>query len=208
MSESNLQRSRRHLRQFIQFGVVGGSGILVNLAVTIVLKWLVPSYQQRVFPIPGTPFGVYWYHVIAVAAFVVANTWNYQLNRSWTFKSTAHHTPWLKGLASFMSVGLVALVVGLGIQTLLLKVDSPLYLGKISWLDDANGFRTKLYWATLVQIAVTMPINFVVNKLWTFRSARFRKSVDTGADPSEPGTTTTQEPTTRPSASAGAAPRE
>ncbi|MGA4669848.1 GtrA family protein [Propionibacteriaceae bacterium Y1923] len=177
MNESNVARSRRHLRQFIQFGMVGGSGILVNLAVTIVLKWLVPHYQDRVFPIPATPFGVYWYHVIAVAAFLVANTWNYQLNRSWTFRSTAHHAPWWKGLASFMSIGLVALVVGLGIQTLLLKVDSPLYLGQIDWMDDSNGLRTKLYWATLIQIAVTMPINFVVNKLWTFRSARFRRGL-------------------------------
>ncbi|MBO1031765.1 GtrA family protein [Tessaracoccus sp. SD287] len=185
MSETNFQRSGRHLRQFIKFGVVGGSGIVVNLAVTVVLKWLVPHYQERVFAIPATPFGVYWYHVIAVAAFVVANTWNYQLNRSWTFRATATHTPWWSGLGSFMSIGLVALAVGLGIQTLLLKTDSPLYLGRIDWLDDSNGLRTKLYWATLIQIGVTMPINFVVNKLWTFRSARFRRAVTVAGSDAE-----------------------
>nr|WP_255521340.1 GtrA family protein [Tessaracoccus sp. SD287] len=173
------------MRQFIKFGVVGGSGIVVNLAVTVVLKWLVPHYQERVFAIPATPFGVYWYHVIAVAAFVVANTWNYQLNRSWTFRATATHTPWWSGLGSFMSIGLVALAVGLGIQTLLLKTDSPLYLGRIDWLDDSNGLRTKLYWATLIQIGVTMPINFVVNKLWTFRSARFRRAVTVAGSDAE-----------------------
>lgn len=169
--ESRAQRGRRNLRQFFLFGLVGGSGIIVNLAVTIVLKWLVPHYQDVALDLPLTRFNLRWYHVIAVAAFVVANTWNYQLNRKFTFK-VGGRPGWWRGLATFMGIGAAALVVGLVIQTLLLKEDSALYLGRIAWLDDSNGLRTKLYWATLIQIALTMPINFVVNKLWTFRAVR------------------------------------
>lgn len=170
-TESRAQRGRRNLRQFLTFGLVGGSGIVVNLAVTIVLKWLVPHYQQVALDLPFTRFNLRWYHVIVIVAFVVANTWNYQLNRHFTFKARGR-TGWWRGLVNFMGIGGAALLVGLVIQTLLLKENSTFYLGRIEWLDDSNGLRTKLYWATLIQIALTMPINFLMNKLWTFRAVR------------------------------------
>lgn len=41
-----------------------------------------------------------------------------------------------------------------------------------SVFDNSTGLRTKFYWAPLIQIAVTVPISFVLNKLWTFSSVR------------------------------------
>ncbi|MGI3781073.1 MAG: hypothetical protein ACRYG2_09870, partial [Janthinobacterium lividum] len=34
------------------------------------------------------------------------------------------------------------------------------------------GLRTKFYWAQLIVIAVTVPVSFVLNKLWTFSAVR------------------------------------
>lgn len=168
-----MQRGRRHLRQFLTFGMVGGSGIVVNLVVTILLNKVVPHYEDVVVRIVGTPFNVRWYHLMQVAAFVVANTWNYELNRRITFKARGRgRRSWVRGLASFMGIGVVALLVGLAIQTVLLNRTSPFWLGHIGWMDDSSGFRRRLYWATLIQIALTMPINFIVNKLVTFRAVR------------------------------------
>lgn len=156
--------------------MVGGSGILVNLLVTVLLNKIVPHYQGVAIDLPFTSFNIRWYHIIAVAAFMVANTWNYELNRRWTFKARGRGVAhWWLGLLNFMGIGLAALVVGLIMQTAMLKPESAFYLGHIHWLDDSNGFRTKLYWASLIQIAFTMPINFIVNKLWTFRAVRRHK---------------------------------
>jgi len=38
--------------------------------------------------------------------------------------------------------------------------------------DNSTGFRTRLYWAQLIVIAVTTPVSFVLNKLWTFAAVR------------------------------------
>ncbi|HIW29743.1 MAG TPA: GtrA family protein [Candidatus Luteococcus avicola] len=177
--ETRRARGQRHLRQFLTFGMVGGSGVIVNLAVTVVGKWIVPHYEQVAWPLPGTRYNVRWYHLIASCAFLIANTWNYELNRRVTFKDRGRgRASWWRGLANFMGIGAAAFLVGLVIQTWLLNRNSPIWLGQISWLDDANGFRTKLYWASMIQIVLTMPINFIVNKLWTFRAVRHHQPGD------------------------------
>ena len=48
---------------------------------------------------------------------------------------------------------------------------SPLHL-PTDILDDSTGLRTKVYWASAISIIVAMPINFILNKLWTFRAVR------------------------------------
>ena len=45
--------------------------------------------------LPLTDFNVRWYHVYSTIAFLVANLWNFQLNRWWTFRS-AKHSGWLR----------------------------------------------------------------------------------------------------------------
>ncbi|WP_425309573.1 GtrA family protein [Ammonicoccus fulvus] len=170
-------RHRHNWIQLIRFGLVGGSGVLVNLLVTVIGNKLFPHYQGVAIDLPFTDFNIRWYHVITTVAFLVANTWNFQLNRSWTFKSSKHAN-WFKEFFPFLATGLVAYAFGQIIITLLLKHGSPLELKHwFPFLDDSTGLRTALYWANLVQIIITMPINFVVNKLWTFRAVRDKRKV-------------------------------
>lgn len=165
-------RHRHNWLQFLKFGVVGGSGVLVNLLVTVIANRLFPHYQGVAIDLPFTEFNIRWYHVITSLAFLVANVWNFQLNRSWTFKS-GKHAGWFTEFFPFLATGLVAYAVGQTLITLMLKQGSPLELQQwVPALDDSTGFRTALYWANLIQIVITMPINFVVNKLWTFRAVR------------------------------------
>lgn len=172
--ETTGRRNRRNLGQFLMFGMVGGSGIVVNLAVTVVGKRILPHYKAVALDLPLTVFNIRWYHLIGTAAFLVANTWNYELNRRVTFKARGRGArSWWRGLGNFMGIGAVAFAVGMAIQTGLLKPESPICLERhFRWMDDSSGLRTALYWATLIQIALTMPINFIVNKLWTFRAVR------------------------------------
>ncbi len=159
----------------LRFGVVGCSGVFVNLLVTVIANKVGPDEDNIFLGLPLTDYNVRWYHVFSMIAFLVANLWNFQLNRLWTFRS-AKHSGWLREYLPFLTVGLLAQVVGLGILTLLMHPMSPLALPPAIF-DDSTGFRTRLYWAQLITIAVVTPVSFVLNKLWTFSAVRGKHSV-------------------------------
>ncbi|BAU95485.1 GtrA-like protein [Corynebacterium suranareeae] len=170
-------RFLRASRQFIKFGIVGGSGTLVNLAVAALSKkiagWTVGIHESDAFMnLLGSSFHIRWYHVFMTIAFLVANTWNYQLNRMWTFK-TATIVSWWKGFFPFLATGLVAFIASQVVATLLMNETSPIALSS-ELFDDSTGFRTKFYWALVISIFVSMPVNFIVNKYWTFKKPKTR----------------------------------
>ena len=131
-------RERRGVRQFVKFGIVGASGFAVNLAVFTLLQHVVANH---------TAAGPYY--AIYSVAFLTGGVSNYFLNRVWTFRSTGHAG---KEAAQFLSVSVLALVVGLIVSAL---VAPALGHGHKTW-----------FVATLSGIVV----NFFVNKYWTFRS--------------------------------------
>ena len=162
-----------NMGQFLRFGIVGGSGTVVNLLIVYLTKrlalWSADITEHDVFiNLFGTQFNIRWYHVFMTIAFLVANTSNYQLNRMWTFKE-ARRITWFRGFFPFLLTGLGAFLVSQVVATLLMNVNSPIALSP-EIFDDSTGFRTKFYWASAISIIVSMPINFVINKLWTFRS--------------------------------------
>jgi putative flippase GtrA len=163
----------RHRHNWVllgRFALVGASGVLVNMLTLIVVKKLGPDAHEAIVGIPFTDFNVRWYHVYSTIAFLVANLWNFQLNRTWTFR-TSKHARWWHEYWPFLAVGLLGQVVGLVLLTLLMHLDSPIHLSP-TVLDDSTGFRTRLYWAQLIVIAVVTPVSFVLNKLWTFAAVR------------------------------------
>lgn len=171
MSPTRLyQRHRHNLVLLYRFGVVGASGVLVNLAVLVLLKRLGPHFDTIALDLPLTDFNVRWYHVFSTAAFLVANLWNFQLNRSWTFRSTGH-SRWLGEYLPFLAVGFVGQIIGLALLTGLMHPGSAISL-PADVLDNSSGFRTRLYWAQLIVIGVVTPLSFAINKVWTFAAVR------------------------------------
>ena len=164
-----MVRHRHNWIQLFRFGLVGGSGVLVNMLVAVIANKVGPDVHAVAVDLPMTVFNVRWYHVFATIAFFVANIWNFQLNRRWTFRSS-EHASWAKEYWPFLAVGLIGWAVGLVIITVLIKPESPLALP--AWFDDTTGFRTRFYWAQLISIAVVTPLSFIVNKMWTFASVR------------------------------------
>lgn len=171
MSESASSRLGRNLRQFIKFGMVGGSGVIVNLIATVVAKKIGVEFgvteHDPFLNLFGSQFHIRWYHVFATIAFLVANTWNYQLNRMWTFKSD-YLVSWIRGFLPFLITGAGAFLVSLAVLTALMNPEFPISLPR-DIFDDSTGFRTAFYWAQMISIVVAMPVNFVINKLWAFR---------------------------------------
>lgn len=166
---------KANIRQFIQFGLVGGSGVLVNLVVAALSKkiagWVAGISEHDAFlNLFGSAYHIRWFNVFLTIAFIVANTWNYQLNRMWTFK-TAEMRSWWRGFFPFLLTGIGAFLVSQVVATLLMNPVSPLSL-PVEIFDDSTGFRTKFYWATAISIVVAMPVNFLINKFWTFRKIK------------------------------------
>ena len=92
------------------------------------------------------------YLVAATCAFLVAVTSNYTWNRIWTFREHRGHLG-IQGLRFFL-VSLAALGANLVVLHLLI----------------ADGGLGKLV-SQAIAIVVVMPLNFVGNKLWSFRRA-------------------------------------
>ena len=173
MSTARTETLRRHGRNALQFGrfaLVGGTGVVVNLVVLVLVKRMGPLPEDAIVALHPTAFHVRWYHVYSTIAFLVANLWNFQLNRWWTFRSSKH-SGWWREYWPFLAVGMLGQAIGLVLLTLLMHRGSPLSL-PTGVLDDSSGFRTRLYWAQLIVIAVVTPLSFVLNKVWTFAAVR------------------------------------
>ncbi len=167
-----MGKVKRNFGQFVKFGVVGGSGVIVNLIVTYIMTQLhggVSRDNEVVFQF-SDQFALRYTIVVWVGAFMVANVWNYQLNRSWTFKEV-HHRSWWAEFWPFFAVGLVAAFAGIFIKWALTNPTSPVYLPDPPF-NDESGIRARAYWSQLFTIIITMPINYVVNKIWTFRGKK------------------------------------
>ena len=92
------------------------------------------------------------YLVAATCSFLVAVTSNYTWNRLWTFRAQRGHLG-IQGMRFFL-VSLAALGANLAVLHLLVVYGG---LGKLS--------------AQAVAIVLVTPLNFVGNKLWSFRRA-------------------------------------
>lgn len=171
----------RLVRQFVKFGLVGGAGVVVNMLVAIVLNKLnggTINAQRILFPIPGTEFNFRYSSLVWIAGFLVANVFNFQLNRSWTFRGT-RKAPWLAEFWPFLAVGSAAALVGMFVKIAFTNPTSPFYLPE-PWFHENAGLRSREYWSQLFTIVITMPINFLANKLWTFRHVRRKHAVRAG----------------------------
>lgn len=165
-----MTRHRRNVGLLLRFGVVGVSGVAVNLLTLVVLRRFGPHFDEAVVALGSSGFNLRWYHVYSTLAFLVANLSNFQLNRTWTFKSNLA-ARWWREYWPFLVVGLAGQVIGLALLTLLMHPGSPSSLPR-DVFDDSSGLRSRLYWSQLIVIAVVTPLSFVLNKVWTFAAVR------------------------------------
>ncbi len=120
--------------QLVRFGLVGGVGFIVNVAV----------YALFVHSV-GLD-----YRAASVVAWLVAVMNNFVLNRYWTFDASEGRAHFQA--MRFLVVSLVAEVCSLLLLTLLVEGAG---IAKIP--------------AQALAVAASMPLNFLGNKLWSFR---------------------------------------
>jgi putative flippase GtrA len=158
-------RVNKNIRQFVKFCFVGASGVIVNLAVftTVLLLWM--ALTGHVESVAGVGDAVVDLAVkkntsavpaeaaflANAAGFLVSVLTNYYLNRRWTFRSTGDVR---RELPRFFAVSVTAYI---GQLTVFWLLHGLLHVAPIP--------------SQLFAIACVMPINFVFNKLWSFRDA-------------------------------------
>jgi putative flippase GtrA len=120
--------------QLVRFGLVGGVGFVINVAVYTLF-------------VHGAGLD---YRAANVVAWLVAVINNFVLNRHWTFDASAgraHHQA-----ARFLLVSLVAEGFSLVLLTMFVQ-----------------GAGIAKVPAQAMAVAASMPLNFLGNKLWSFR---------------------------------------
>ncbi|CAN5180537.1 hypothetical protein BH20ACT16_BH20ACT16_00020 [soil metagenome] len=127
--------------QLVRFGVVGASGYVVNLLVYTLLEHGLSAT----------------YPVAATGAFAVALSNNFVWNRLWTFRAGDGHAGFQA--ARFCVVSLVAF--GFNLIVLYTLVEG-------FGMDNVLGMGTVP--AQAIAIAAATPLNFIGNKLWSFRA--------------------------------------
>lgn len=122
------------MRQFVKFGIVGASGLAVNLIIFTLLQHVVRNHDRALE-----------FYIISSIGFLCGGISNYFLNRIWTFRSSGHAA---KEGAQFLTVSVLALLVNLGVSAL---VHPHLGLGHKTWFvaivasTFVNFFANK-YW--------------------------------------------------------------
>ena len=144
---------RQTFLELLKFGLVGLSGVFVDMAVVVLCREAF-GLDERLGALP---------------AFVLAVTWNFELNRRYTF--TQSQSRWWNAYLSFVFVGLLGLGVRLATMHVLIAwlgmtAAKTLQLGPLSL-----SFLRLSYVASFLGIATAYLYNFVGSKYWAFASS-------------------------------------
>ena len=123
--------------QLLKFCIVGVSGILVNLAVLYSL----------------VEFGYLWYIHAAMIAFLAAVSFNFTLNKIWTFRDGKKGITIANQYLKFVAISTIGLIINLFILYMLVEYVSLSYL-----------------FSQFMAILTTTTINFLGSKYWAFAS--------------------------------------
>lgn len=148
------------IARFLRFGVVGFSGLFVDLVMFYLLRELIglPLY-------PST--------VLSIEAAIINN---FLWNDAWTFADLAQkQRGWgarLQRFAKFNAVCVIGAILQIGIMALILAIpitaQIPAFIGQFTaadWADNANE-----YFAKVVAIALVTLWNFWINLKLSWRT--------------------------------------
>lgn len=148
-----------HVR-LIRFGVVGASGVAVN----VIVAWL--AFRLVFSPWWGdAPYAQTAASALGIALSILTN---FLLNDAWTWgdRRAASGRSAARRCADFYLASSLAALVQLGVfraTIALWSVEEPLVAG-------FSAAEIEVAVAQLIGIAVATPLNFVLNHVWTFRA--------------------------------------
>ena len=131
------------LVQFVKFGVIGVSNTLVSYALNVLVLLILRPYHLS------------WDYVAGnVVAFVLSVLWSFYWNQRFVFTDDGgeKRNLWWTLLKTYLAYGFTGIVL----NNLLSYV----------WI---NRLGVSKFVAPLINLIISVPLNFIINKFWAFR---------------------------------------
>ncbi|MEE3394686.1 MAG: GtrA family protein [Candidatus Onthomonas sp.] len=134
--------------QFVRFGIVGVTNTLVSYGVYVVSLLIL----RKLHCLPDVD-----YYAAQFMAFLLSVLWSFYWNNKvvFTLQSGEQRSWWKSLLKTYASYSFT----GLFLNSLLLYV----------WVQV---FHISEFLAPIINLLISVPLNFVINKFWAFRSDR------------------------------------
>lgn len=129
--------------QFLRFCAVGVTNVLVSYVVNVVTLLILK------------PFNLKWDYVAAnVSAFLLSVLWAYYWNNRYVFKATVEkrRSALRTIMRSYAAYGFTGIIINNILSTV--------------WI---RGMGVSKFLSPLLNLPFTIPINFFINKLWTYK---------------------------------------
>lgn len=134
------------LTQFIKFGIVGVSNTVVYYVTNILVLFVMK------------PVNVSWdYFVGNIVAFLLSVLWSFYWNNKYVFTLE-------EGKSRSIGKALLKTYISYGFTGIILN-------NILSWIW-IGGIGISKYIAPIINLVVSVPINFFMNKLWAFREKK------------------------------------
>lgn len=132
-----------NITQFILFGIVGASNTVISYLINIFILILLRPYEFSWDYIAGN-----------IIAFLLSVLWSFYWNNRLVFtqKEGQKRNLWKALLKAYAAYGFTGIILN----------------NILSWLWITILHISK-YIAPLINLIISVPLNFVINKLWTFQ---------------------------------------
>lgn len=137
------------LTQFVKFGIVGVSNTVVSYVINVLVLFALADY------------GLSWDYVAAnIVAFVLSVLWSFYWNNRFVFTV---------GEGQQRNIGKALL------KTYISYSFTGIILNNILSFIWINVFGISKLIAPLINLIVSVPLNFIINKLWAFKTEESEK---------------------------------
>ena len=136
--------------QFIKFGIVGASNTVISYGLNVLVLWILK------------PYGLSWDYIAGnVVAFILSVLWSFYWNNKYVFtkNSDESRSLWRTLLKTYIAYGFTGIIL----TNILSYV----------WIELLGISK---YIAPLINLIISIPLNFIINKLWAFKT----KPTETG----------------------------
>ena len=138
------EKSVENLVQFVKFGIVGASNTLISYGLNILVLRILQPYHLS------------WDYVAGnVVAFILSVLWSFYWNNKYVFTKNdgESRNVWKALLKTYIAYGFTGIVM----------------TNVLSWVwIDLLGISK--YVAPLINLVISIPLNFLINKLWAFKT--------------------------------------
>ena len=138
------EKTTEALVQFVKFGIVGATNTAISYGINVLVLKLLEPYRLP------------WDYVAGNAvAFILSVLWSFYWNNKYVFtrKEGQERNLWKALLKTYIAYGFTGIIL----TNILSWV----------WIDVLGISR---YIAPLINLVISIPLNFIINKMWAFKS--------------------------------------